>query len=38
VLTTPTKTQRDGEFASNDRFPSSYMYSNKYMPDWTNPP
>ena len=38
VLTTSTKTQRDGEFASNDQFPSSYMYSNKYMPDWVNPP
>ena len=38
VMTTPTKIQRDGEFANNDQFPSSYMYSEKYMPDWTNPP
>ncbi len=38
VLTPSAKTARDGEFASNDQFPSSYMYSNKYAPEWTNPP
>jgi len=38
VMTTPTKIQRDGEFANNDQFPSSYMYSEKYKPEWTNPP
>jgi hypothetical protein len=37
VLTPPAKTQRDGEFASNELFPSSYMFSATYKPDWTFP-
>lgn len=38
ILTTSTKTRRDGEFASSDQFPSSYMLSAKYQPQWDFPP
>lgn len=34
VLTPPAKTERDGEFASNDRYPGSYLLSSTYHPDW----
>lgn len=35
VLTPPAKTTRDGVFAANDRFKSSYLYSAQYTPEWT---
>ncbi len=38
VLTVARPTARDGAFASNDRFPSSYLLSDTYRPDWTYPP
>jgi hypothetical protein len=34
VLTPEAKTQRDGDFAANDRYPGSYLLSNTYKPDW----
>jgi hypothetical protein len=37
VLTPPAKTKRDGEFAANDQFPSSYFLSAKYKPEWEFP-
>ncbi len=38
VLRPPAKTRRDGEFALSDQFPSSYLLSAKYEPDWQFPP
>jgi hypothetical protein len=38
VLTVGKPTVRDGAFASNDRFPSSYLLSDTYKPDWKFPP
>lgn len=35
VLTPPAKTVRDGEFAINGLFPTSYLMSEKYQPEWT---
>lgn len=37
VLHPSAKTTRDGEFASNGMFPSSYLYSAKYQPTWQFP-
>lgn len=37
VLTPPKKTQRDGEFAANDQFKSSYLLSGSYKPEWKWP-
>ena len=34
VLTPPGPTDRDGRFASNDLFQSSYLLSAKYVPEW----
>jgi len=34
ILQTNTETNRDGPFASNDLFPKSYFFSQKYVPDW----
>jgi hypothetical protein len=38
VLTPPTRTNRDGEFASNEQFAASYLYSAQYQPEWKFPP
>jgi len=34
ILQTETETERDGIFGSNDAFPKSYFFSQKYKPDW----
>jgi hypothetical protein len=34
ILQTDTETRRDGPFGSNDRFPKSYFFSQKYVPEW----
>ncbi len=38
ILTPRAKTARDGEFASNDQFPNSYLLANTYHPEWKFPP
>ncbi len=37
VLTPPKKTERDGAFASNEMFPSSYLLRASYKPEWKWP-
>ena len=34
ILHTDTETRRDGPFGSNDLFPKSYFFSQKYVPEW----
>ena len=34
ILQTDTETRRDGPFGSNDLFPKSYFFSQKYIPEW----
>lgn len=34
ILHTDTETRRDGPFGSNDLFPKSYFFSQKYIPEW----
>lgn len=34
VLTTQKETQQDGNFAGNEQFPKSYLYSQEYKPEW----
>lgn len=38
VLTPPKKTERDGEFAANDKFKSSYLLSDTFKPEWRYAP
>jgi len=34
ILHTDTETRRDGPFGSNDLFPKSYLFSQKYILEW----
>jgi len=34
ILHTDNETRRDGPFGSNDLFPKSYFFSQKYVPEW----
>ena len=34
VLTPPAKTNRDGEFAANEKFAKSYLYTDTFKPEW----
>ena len=34
ILQTDTETRRDGPFGSNDLFPKSYFFSQRYIPEW----
>jgi hypothetical protein len=34
IFQTDNETRRDGPFGSNDRFPRSYFFSQKYVPEW----
>jgi hypothetical protein len=34
ILQTDNETRRDGPFGSNDLFPRSYFFSQKYVPEW----
>jgi hypothetical protein len=34
ILQTDPETRRDGPFGNNDLFPKSYLFSQKYVPEW----